>query len=400
MNQQEIRMRELEIAVEANQTLLTMESEKSKRAVLQIAAIGRELGGVDFDAFLQSHNIEEITPEQLAIAIIGIVKANLALLNSLPDAEGFIEFNRQLTESRKLADSQTRRADEAEEEIRVLKRQVAALEAALADLRQENQKLVAAAESSKIPAPAEDPTQWFEKWHKLKSFNRNSQTIQLIGETGWARELQIVAEGAKRQSCSNRRVKRSLENLCKESLIECEQVISTGGSKTCIVKLTDKGCWAYTKITGAAPLPSEYDALLKAHVSERQATLVLKACDLFEALGFDVNRHPEKIKIEENRYFRPDFIMAKDGRTYYVEFETGIGPNRASLAQKWENAAIVGGARICLVTPNSSTMHTVCGNIVHWANERGRDIHVYATNLELLKRKTPGETPWVIDKDR
>jgi len=400
MNQEEIRMRELEIAVEANQTLLTLESEKSKRAVLQIAAIGRELGGVDFDAYLQAHNIEEVSPEELAIAIIGIVKANLALLKSLPDAEGLIEFNRQLIESRKLADSQTRRADQAEEEVRVLKRQVAALETSLADLRQENQKLVAVAESSKIPAPAEDPTDWFEKWHKFKFFHRSSQTLQVIGESGWGRESQIIEEGSTRQGCSEKRIRRSLEDLYKQGLTACEEGVSTGGSKAGLVKLTDKGCWAYTKITGAAPLPSEYDALLKAHVSESQVALVLKACDLFEALGFDVNRKTTDIKIEENRYFKPDFIMTKDGQTYYVEFETGISPNRASLAQKWENAAVVSGARICLVTPNSSTMNTLCGNIVRWANERGRDIHVYATNLQALKRKTPGETPWVIDKDR
>lgn len=400
MNPEEIRVRELEIAVEANQTLLTLESEKAKRILLQIIAIGHELGGVDFEAYLQAHKVEDVSPEELAITIIGIVKADLALLKSIPDPQKIIQLNRHLNESKDLLDAQTRRADQAEEKIRVLEKQVAVLETAHANLNQENQKLVAAAESSKIPAPAEDPTQWFERWQKFKYFNRSSQTIRLIGETGWARESQIVDEGAKRQRVSTKTIRRSLADLSREGLIECEGGISTGGPSTDIVKLTDKGCWAYTKITGVAPLPSEYDALLKAHVSEHQAVLVLKACDLFEALEFDVNRHATEIKIEENRYFKPDFIMTKDGQTYYVEFETGISPNRASLVRKWENAAVVGGAKICLVTPNSSTMNTVCGNIVRWANERGRDIHVYATNLEALKRKVPGESPWVIDKDR
>ena len=400
MNQQEIRMRELEIAVEANQTLLTLESEKARRAFLQIMAIGHELAGIDFDVYLQTHKTEEVSPEELAVMIIGIIKAKLALLKSIPDAENVVQVNRQLNESKNLLDTQTRRADQAEDEIRVLKKQVVALETAQTDLRRENQKLDAIVISSQASAPGADPALWFGEWQKRKGFNRDSLVLKLIGDTGWARVSQILVEGAQRLSVSTKTIQRSLETLSDEGLIERQQGIATRGRPTDIVKLNDKGRWTYIKINGQDPLPSEYDALLKAHKSERQTTLILKANDLFSALGFTVDIHPAEIKIDENRYFKPDFIMEKNGQTYYAEFETGTSMDRASLAHKWENAAIVGGAKICLVTPNSATMNTLCGNIVHWAGDRGRNIHVYATHLEALRIKVPGESPWVIDKDR
>ena len=400
MNQQEIRMRELEIAVEANQMLLTLESEKAKRASLQIITVGHELGGIEFDAFLNAHRVEDVTPEELAVTIIGIVKANLALLKSIPDAENIVQVNRQLNESKNLLDAQTRRADQAEEEIRVLRKQVAALETAHTDLRRENQRLDATVTASQASAPGADPEQWFGEWQKRKGFSRDNQVLKLIGETGWARVSQILDEGAQRLGVSTKTVQRSVDALYNDGLIERQQGISTGGRPTDIVKLNDKGRWTHVKITGHEPLPSEYDALLKAHKSDRQTALVLKAGDLFTGLGFTVDMHPTEIKIDENRYFKPDFIVAKDGQTYYIEFETGTGNDRASLAHKWENAAIVGGAKICLVTRNSATMNSLCGNIVHWAGDRGRGIHVYATHLEALRTKAPGDSPWVIDKDR
>ena len=249
MNQQEIRMRELEIAVEANQTLLTLESEKAKRASLQIITVGHELGGIEFDAFLNAHRVEDVTPEELAITIIGIVKANLALLKSIPDAENIVQVNRQLNESKNLLDAQTRRADQAEEEIRVLRKQVAALETAHTDLRRENQRLDATVSASQASAPGADPEQWFGEWQKRKGFSRDNQVLKLIGETGWARVSQILDEGAQRLGVSTKTVQRSVDALYNDGLIERQQGISTGGRPTDIVKLNDKGRWTHVKIT-------------------------------------------------------------------------------------------------------------------------------------------------------
>lgn len=147
-------------------------------------------------------------------------------------------------------------------------------------------------------------------------------------------------------------------------------------------------------------MPSEYDGLLKAHKSNLQSMLVLKAGDQFNRMGFIVDTHPTKIKISDNRFFEPDLIISKYNCTYYLEVETGIGDNREELIQKWENAHVVGGGNICLVTRDKATMSNITSNIVRWAREHGKRIHLLATNMEAIKIKAISDSPWVIDKER
>jgi DNA-binding PadR family transcriptional regulator len=398
MKQEEIRIHELEFAVEANRTLLTLETEKAKSAFLQLIKIGHELGGISFDDFLKTRRLEDFSPEDLSGAIIGIVKVNLALQN--PDIDKMIDLRREVGEKGQLADTHAKRAEQAEEIVRALKKQVDILENDRAKLRQEIQQLSANLTAVQAKAPDADPLVWFSEWKKEKDFNRNSNALVLIGETGWARTSKISTEGSERLKVSDKTIRRGIKDLVKEGLIECQRSVSTMGHPTDLVRLNDKGRWAYTKLTGKVPAPSEYDGLLEANKSDRQSMLILKAADLFIKFGYSPNTHPVQIKLDGNRHFDPDFIMRKDSETFYIEFETGIGDNRNSLAEKWENASTVGGGNICLVTRDKNSMNELVNNIVRWAGERGKRIHLFATHIEALKTLTIDQGPWVVDKDR
>jgi len=83
MSQEQIRIRELETALEANRTLLVLESEKVRRIQHQFVCIGQELGGEQFDQWLKDHLENDSSPEELAAEIVSIVKASLGLLGAI-----------------------------------------------------------------------------------------------------------------------------------------------------------------------------------------------------------------------------------------------------------------------------------------------------------------------------
>jgi hypothetical protein len=394
MSQEQIRIRELETAVEANRTLLALESEKVRRVQHQLVCIGQELGGEQFDQLLKGHLENDFPPEELAAEIVGIVKASLGTLRSNPDAQQMTNLNREMEECRLRLDAQTKRAVNAEAQAAEFKNQAASFEKSLVEARRKIQELEAALQASKAPAATEDHSLWFQEWSEQKGNETYRNVFKFIGRTGLARVKQIEDALQEQEGMTSRTVLRGIDHCCKNGLLERKDGHSLRGRPTDYVWLTAKGQWAYTKLSNAAPAPSEYESLLKAYQTDLQASLVLRTADLFARLRFAVIKKPEKIKIDENRYFWPDLIANKDGETFYLEVETGQEDDRVSMIRKWENALVVGGGRICLVTRKMASMNTLQSQIVHWATENGKKCRLYVTNIEILKLVKPGESPW------
>ncbi len=181
----------------------------------------------------------------------------------------------------------------------------------------------------------------------------------------------------------------------EDKLIERRGGTSSGGHPTDLICLTPKGEWTYTRLTGARPVPSEYDGLLKAHKSDKHTALILKTADHFIRLGYSVQRDPISIKLAGDHVFQPDLVVQKGDETFYIEVETGEKIDRPSLERKWHNAMIAGGGRICVVTPKVGEMTTIQSNIDYWAGEKGKAPRLFLTNLEALRKCQPGDAPWV-----
>ena len=47
-----------------------------------------------------------------------------------------------------------------------------------------------------------------------------------------------------------------------------------------------------------------------------------------------------------------------------------------------------------MVTRKIGTMNNLQSQVVHWASENGKKCHLFVTNIEILKKVKPGESPW------
>jgi hypothetical protein len=399
MSQEEIRIRELETALEANRSLLALESEKVRRVRHQLICIGQELGGEQFDLWMKNHLENDSSPEELATEIVSIVKASLGVFRSSPDANHITQLNREYEECRSQLDIQTKRAMNAETQTTELRNQAASYEKSMAEARQKIQELEAALQSSQATAYPENFEIWYLEWVKNRKYENPRNVLKYIGKTGLARVKQIEDAMTQQTGMDERTVARGVNHCYDQGLLSFKGGLSLHGRPSNLVWLTKKGKWAYSQLTNTAPLPSEYESLLKAYQTELQAKLVLRASELFTRIGFSVVTTPEKIKINENRYFWPDLIVSRAGETYYLEVETGQDEDRGSLSRKWENALLVGGGRICLVTRKVGPMNSFQSLIVQWATENGKKCRLFVTNIEALKKIKPGESPWARIRD-
>jgi hypothetical protein len=394
MIQEQIRIRELETALEANRTLLALESEKVRRVQHQLFCLGQELGGEQFDHWLKSHLETDSSPEELAAEIVSIVKASLSFIRSNPDAQAITTLNRELEDARSQLDIQTKRAMMAEGQATEYKNQAGSFEKSMAEARQKIQELEAALQASKAPSAPENYSSWFQEWVKNKDYESPRNVLRFIGKTGVARVKHIEDALKEQEGMKERTVVRAVGHCFEHGLLGRKGGQSLRGRPSDYVWLSEKGQWAYIQLTNTAPVPSEYESLLKAYQTELQASLVLQTAECFTRLGYAVDKTPAKIKIEENRYFWPDLIVRKDEETFYLEVETGREDDRSSLLRKWENALLVGGGRICVATRKIGTMNNLQSQVVHWATENGKKCHLFVTNIEILKKVQPGESPW------
>jgi len=394
MSQEQIRIRELETALEANRTLLALESEKVRSVQHQLVCIGQELGGEQFDHWLKSHLEDEASPEELASEIVGIVKASLGFVRSNPDVQAITKLTRELEEVRSQLDIQTKRAIAAEAQATEYKNQAGSFEKSMSEARQKIQELEAALQSAKKPSAPGDYSLWFQDWVENKDYESPRKVLRFIGKTGMARVKQIEDALNEQDGMGEKTVTRAVTHCFNQGLLGKKDGLSLRGRPSDYVWLIEKGKWAYEKLTGAAPVPSDYESLLKAYQTELQASLVLRTAELFTKFGYSVEKTPSKIKIEENRYFYPDLIASKDGETFYLEVETGQEDDRSSLIRKWENALVVGGGRICVVTRKIGTMNNLQSQIIHWASENGKKCRLFVTSIDALKKVKPGESPW------
>ena len=286
MNLEQIRIRELETALEANRTLLALESNQVRSVQSRLISIGQELGGEPFDQFMKVHLENELTFEALASEIIGLARTRLGLPGGLPGTHSLIPRGD--------------RDGEDQAQLEVLTGRVNRAEAEAAECRQ----LAAGLEKSLIEA--------------------------------------------------HRRI-QELEAACS---------------------------------------PAENASQFNAHQTAPRSGLVLRTAELFTRLGYAVDRKPERIGTDDGQGFQPDLVVNRQGEMFFLQVETGEEDDQPALARKWEQALLVGGGRIWVVTAQLAAMNSVQGRIVHWAAQGGRKGQLYLTHAEFLKWVPPDKSPW------
>jgi DNA-binding PadR family transcriptional regulator/flagellar biosynthesis chaperone FliJ len=396
MNLEPIRIRELEASLEAHRLLLTSVSARAEEARQQLMRIGRELCGEEFDRSLVAlGNLENVYAEELATNVINTLRSRISVQNPLGNDKQIKDLQKQIDDLKVQVDSQTKRADDAERSLSDSTNQVKVLEKNLMDASKKNKELTTELKPVDLPSEPVDYSDWFEEWSLDINFERDRTALIFIGSTGISRQTEIKEKLKKASEIKEGAIYNGIDSCVDKGLLEKRTGPSAGGRPTYLVLLTEKGRWAYTHLTNSAPVPGEYEKLLKAHKSDKHTGLIFKTADYFESLGFTVQREPVTIKLAGDHIFQPDLIVQKEDETFYLEVESGEKLDRASLAQKWQNAMVVGGGRICIVAPILGTMTTLQSNVLEWARDKGKVPRLYLTHLEALRKRQKGDSPWV-----
>jgi len=152
MNQEQIRIRELESALEANRTLLALESNMVRSVQSRLIRLGLELGGEPFDQFMKDHLENDLTIDALAVEILGLVRTRPGFPGNPPWTQSMPPPNDRDREDRGQLEVQTSRVRRAEAEAAECRQQAAAFEKSLLEARRRIQELEAA------PTPGENTT--------------------------------------------------------------------------------------------------------------------------------------------------------------------------------------------------------------------------------------------------
>jgi hypothetical protein len=290
------------------------------------------------------------------------------------------------------------RATQAEERVHTLERQVRILEKTLANERQKKPEPKPAEVEKRSEREKADFKTWFESWKsERRAWQRLSALICFIGESGLSQVSEMAEAFASENQLSTRTVYRLLQECVTAELLLQETGEPLDGRPPRFYTLTEKGRWLHQLLTGEVPKTPIRETMLKAHKSERHLAVILKTAELFERLGYAVDRQTPRMEIEPNRYFQPDLAARKAGETYYLEVETGE-KDKPSLERKWANALAAGG-RICVVTDSLNTLRRIQGGIAQWSRFERRNVKLYITCLPELKAKLPGDSPWYAVKD-
>jgi hypothetical protein len=391
-----VTIRQLQDSVEAYRRLLSTTNQKAEETQRQLIRIGLEVCGGQMDQLQKSGVIlEEASPETLGNLIMGSLKIHYptSQMQHTNWPERLNELKRKIDSLQKEVSAQTQRANLAEGKALQLQKQVEVYEQTMIEERQKNQKNISPSLVSSLSGTQN--AEWFESWTRSKGFDRDKQVVLVLGETGYSRVTEIRGLLVKKFSLSERTAYHGIESCVKEGLIERGKGTSIEGRPPDLIVFTERGKWAYTKLSGQRPAVGELEVLMKSHKSKFHTLLILKTADCFTTLGYEVDREPIKIKIEENRYFLPDLVARKDNDVYYLEVETGEREDRESLVHKWENAFVAGAGRICVVASKPGVMTTIQSRILDWATENGKKLNLYLTHIESLRSRRPGESPWV-----
>jgi len=382
--------------IQLHRQLVQSAMEKVDEARQELFRVGYAICGERMDAFQKGERgLEDIPLSELADAIIESVHQQ-ADGRELQQAPGKTpeHWSRELETLRQQVDIEAKRANELEENNRWLQKKVAVMEQTLQSERLSKRRLQDELVQSQQPEPPLDYQDWFQKWQADRTFDQEKSILLLHGETGVARVSELQQVAGERLGMSASSAYRHILSCVQQGVMEKQSSVSTAGRPAELVILSARGRWAYNQMTGKAPVSGEYEDLLKAHKSDRQAALVLEAQALFRRLGYEVEESTT-IKIDVKRTFQPDLIAHKDGLTYYLEIETGEKVDRPSLIRKWENAMAAGGGRIFLVAAKASVMTNLVSNINRWSESTGQRPHIFATHLAALRKLQPGEDPWV-----
>jgi hypothetical protein len=214
-------------------------------------------------------------------------------------------------------------------------------------------------------------------WHKYFSF------ICAIGKHGLSGKMEVaqLAGEALGVSPSNGSFRILFDKLIKAGYIHSE-TWSAAGSHIAYVRLTDAGRVMYKTVSGADPVETEWERLIRLHRGELDKSHAA-ACSLFAIQarwrGWKTAMLPH---IENgNSRARPDLVIEKDGQRLSVEVEMSI----KDKIIKWRNLSDLNGGLVALCAGTGARRDRLAGDC------RLAKIPGVATDIEYFRSPKYGE---------
>jgi hypothetical protein len=294
--------------------------------------------------------IEKMSDKELADLIIAEVKAKLTRLDEL--------------------NMQARRFQETQERLKALEEEVAALRGKLEEERGIREALETRLALLKraIPQPVLEEKvipsfirEWQEESGEL--FERDKLALWVLGSTGVARRMDASALVAKEFGVSpgSGSVTRAFERLKKYGLLETIEAC-LGEEIWHLYRLTEKGKDAFRILFSSEPAPSQATLLLNKHKTPEHVILILKAADILQATGYQVDVLPPSLTLPDGSIYEPD-IVAIGEKTIYLECEMGRVEIGERL-EKWRKCYMAGNGEIHVAVPNAEALRVVRSDIL------------------------------------
>jgi hypothetical protein len=235
------------------------------------------------------------------------------------------------------------------------------------------------------------------EWRKSKHFEYDSQAILLLGRTGLSRRPEIAGELGKlinvdgNSGTHARIIKRLVEEWGMVSVEKPFQSrgASSGGSNPDIIQLTDRGKLAYRLLSGAEPVPGEFERLQPAHVSPEHTLLNIEVADFLQKEGYKILTEAPAIDLPTGGKFIPDLVAEKGDDVFFIEVERGVSKDTRARQTKWLNFQAASGGRIYVFCDNLECM---CGIRKELIDALGPHRAAFSlTNLAQLKNGDRGK---------
>lgn len=335
---------------------------------------------------------EKWPPERLATWIIDTARARINRLEILANGYQSPEENRQLQERIRQLQERIRQLEGETGQFRemseLLQEENRRLRAEIQDLKQKANSVVPGGVPALAPAIHEVTDPDLEQWVKSAS-NGAIDLLRVIGSTGLSLR-EDIARASGRLSARYGGVADLFQELVADQMITEESVtVEWKGRSPNIVRLSSRGKEAYRLLTDREPVEPEFDRLLRRHKSPEQSLLALRARQVLEGFGAEVDLFPESIPVGDGRVFQVDLTAILEGRRIFVECERAS--TRNPRLDKWSLYRAI-TTEFYFFVPNKTVLGQLATELNLWAFRRideaqGVIVHIHQLSASRDKDK-------------
>lgn len=384
----EVQLRQAEQALEATRRMKELAEQQYRRAISLLHRIALTLVAPEWNDLRREQDVNAWSPEQLAAWIVETVQAKLNRLEILaagglaaPSGE-----EQHLRERIRQLEAEIQRLQDARDEVLKLREENRRLRAEVQTL---SEKLKSAS-PEEVPVVAEstaDPeiVQWIEG-----ASNGAIDLLKIIGSTGHSLREDIARAGG-RLSARQGSIAGWFQELLTGGMIVEESFAAAewGGRFPNVVRLSPKGQTAYRVLTGLEPVESEFDRLLQRHKSPEQTLLALRARQVLEEFGAEVNLFPEPVVIRDGRVFQVDLVAILDGQQILVECERMS--TRTPRLDKWSLYRAATN-NFYFFVPNQEILERLTTELNLWAYRRSDEAQGVVVHIHRMSARREKDT--------